>query len=94
MSGHSDFMVHFMSNVEPLPTLSFALIFGLCKKPTGTSIPKIRLVLGPRLMHPFCFLVPNNALALGLYPTHFELGKAVWGKKFTAKQARKKERNK
>jgi hypothetical protein len=79
MSAHSDFMVHFLNNVEP-PTLIFALIFGLCKKPMGKSIAEIRLVLGPCLMHRRCFLVPNNALALGLYPTHFELGKVVWGK--------------
>jgi len=75
--GHSDFMMHFMNNVEA-PTLSFALIFGLCKKPMGESIAEIRLVLSPHLMHPCCFLVPNNGLAL--YPTHFELGKVVWGK--------------
>jgi hypothetical protein len=84
MSGHSDFMVHFMNNVEA-PTLICALIFGLCKKPMGESIAEIRLLLRPRVMHPGCFLVPSNALALRLYPTHFELGK-----KFTAKQERKK----
>jgi hypothetical protein len=39
-------------------------------------------------MHPHCFLVTDNALALGLYPTHLELGKVVWGKK--SQQARKK----
>jgi hypothetical protein len=63
MSAHSDFMVHFMNNVKP-PSLIFALIFGLCKKPMGKSIAEIRRVLGPCLMHCCCFLVPNNALAL------------------------------
>jgi len=89
MSAHSDFMVHFLNNVEP-PTLIFALIFGLCKKPMGKSIAKIRLVLGPCLMHPRRFLVPNNALALGLYPTHLNWEK-LFGEKIHS-QARKKER--
>ncbi len=87
MSAHSDFMVHFMNNVEP-PTLIFALIFGSCKKPMGRALPKsgVCSALASCTVVVFWYLIMP-----WLYPTHFELGKVVWGKN---SQPSKKERKK